>query len=128
MPVIALVGLRRLLLLHGLVTLAAAIVLIVSPGLIFALAGIDLPPPARLAAYLLAACELGLAVLSFGGARLTEAAPLRLIAASCAAVHGASALLELYAMHGRPNRVIVLNVIARALLVGLFIVLARPRR
>src|SRR5579863_6369434 len=128
MPVIAYAPLRALLLVHGLITLAAAIVLVVVPGLIPALAGIELPADAYLLAYLLGAAQLAIAVLSLGGSRLGDLAALRLIAISCVALHAASAALILYAIHGQPvNRILVLNVIARCVIIVLFIALSRPR-
>jgi len=72
-------GLRRLLMAHGLITLAAAIVLTVAPGLIPSMVGIHLEPGAYLIAYLLAGAEFGFAVLSFGGSRLADAKARRLI-------------------------------------------------
>jgi hypothetical protein len=87
-------GLRKLLFLHGLATLAAAIGLTVSPGTIPAVAGIHLDPGSYLIAYLLAGAEFGLSFLSFGGCRLADARALRLIAYSCIVFHGTSVVLE----------------------------------
>jgi UPF0716 family protein affecting phage T7 exclusion len=56
-------GLRALLVVHGFITLAAGIVLIVAPGLIPSAVGIHLEPSADLVAYLLASAEFGLAGL-----------------------------------------------------------------
>jgi hypothetical protein len=128
MPVIAYAALRALLLVHGLVTLAAAVVLFVAPGFIPGLIGIGLPASADLLAYLLAAAELAIAVLSLGGSRLADAAALRLIANTCVVLHAASAALILYATYGGPvNRIVVLNVIARCVIIVLFLALSRPR-
>lgn len=128
MPVIAYAALRALLLVHGLVTLAAALVLIIAPGFIPGLIGIGLPASANLVAYLLAAAELALAVLSLGGSRLADPIALRLIATTCVVLHAASAALMLYATHGAPlNRIVLLNVIARGVIIVLFVALSRPR-
>jgi acyl dehydratase len=128
MPVAPFTGLRRLLLLHGLVTLAAALVLIVRPALIPGIAGVALTGPgATFLACLLAAAELGVAVLSLGAARLVDPRALRLVALSLAVFHASSAVLELYA--GRLvglSGVIVANVTVRALIVALLMWLA-PR-
>jgi hypothetical protein len=128
MPVAPFTGLRRLLLLHGLVTLAAALVLIVRPALIPAIAGFALEGnSATLLAQLLGAAELGIAVLSFGAARLDEPRALTLVAVSLAVFHAASALLELRAGSAAGlNGVIVANITVRVLIVALFIGLA-PR-
>jgi hypothetical protein len=78
-------GLRALLVVHGCITLAAAIALTAAPGLIPGVVGIVLEPSAYVLVYLLAGAEFGFAVLSFGGSRLTDARALRLIASSCIA-------------------------------------------
>jgi hypothetical protein len=120
-------GLRVLLVVHGCITLAAAIVLAVAPGLIPGVVGIDLEPNADLLAYLLAGAEFGLAVLSFGGSRLGDARALRLIAWSCIAFHGSSGVLEMVAYAQGASAAILANVAARVVIVGLFAWLSRDR-
>ena len=71
-------------------------------------------------AYLLAGAEFGLAVLSFGGSRLTDPRALRLIAWSLIVFHGSSGLLEAYAFAQGVSVAILGNVVARAVIVGLF--------
>ena len=128
MPIVAYAALRALLLVHGLLTLAAALVLVVAPAFIPALIGIELTTDAYLVVYLLAAAQLAIAVLSLGGSRLADATGLRLIANTCVVLHAASAALIIYATHGQPvNRIVVLNVIARCVIIVLFIALSRPR-
>ena len=119
-------GLRKLLFLHGLATLAAAIGLTVSPGTIPAVAGIQLDPGSYLIAYLLAGAEFGLSFLSFGGCRLTDARALRLIAYSCIVFHGTSVLLEAYVACGqRENTVLWINIGVRIVIIALFGFFAR---
>lgn len=120
-------GLRILLFAHGLITAAAGFVLVVEPGLIPSTVGISLEPSANLVAYLLAGAEFGFAVLSFGGSRLTDARALHLIAWSCIAFHGLSAVLEAYAYVQGASAVILANIVARIVIVGLFFVLSRRR-
>jgi hypothetical protein len=120
-------GLRALLVVHGCITLAAAIVLAVAPGLIPGLVGIQLQPSAYVLAYLLAGAEFGLAVLSFGGSRLSDVRALRLIAWSCIAFHGSSGVLEVVAYTQGAGAAILANVVARAVIVGLFAWLSRDR-
>lgn len=120
-------GLRTLLIIHGFITLAAAIVLTVAPGLIPSTVGIHLEPGADLLAYLLAGAEFGLAVLSFGGSRLADAQALRLIAWCCIAFHGSSAVLEIYAYAQGVNVAILGNVAARAIIIVLFAWFSRDR-
>jgi hypothetical protein len=54
-------GLRILFVIHGFITLAASIVLVVAPSLIPGMVGIHLDPSANVLAYLLAGAEFGLA-------------------------------------------------------------------
>src|SRR5262245_19075692 len=119
-------GLSTLLVVHGVVTLAAGIVLAAAPGLIPNVVGIHVQPNAYLLAYLLAGAEIGFAVLSFGGSRLTDTRSLKLIAWSCMAFHGSSAVLEAYAYHqGVVSGAIIGNIAARLLIIGLFAFLSR---
>ena len=119
-------GLRTLLVVHGFITLAAGIVLAVAPSLIPSVIGIHLDP-AAVVAYLLAGAEFGLAVLSFGGSRLTDPRALRLIAWSLIAFHGSSGVLEVYAFAQGVSVAILGNVVARAVIVGLFAYLSRDQ-
>jgi hypothetical protein len=121
-------SLRFLLLLHGFVTLAAGVVLVVDPGLIPHVVGITLDPHANLVAYLLAGAEFGFAVLSFGGSRIAEPHALRLIVLSCVTFHGLSGILETYAYFQGVSPAILANVAARLIVVSLFSVLSRASR
>jgi hypothetical protein len=119
-------GLRKLLIIHGLITLAGAIVLTVSPGLIPRIAGVRLAPDAYLLAYLLAGAEFGIAFLSFGGSRLADPQGLRLIAGACIVFHATSALLEAYAAWRQlGNHLLVVNIVARGVIVALFVWFSR---
>ena len=119
------IGLRRLLIFHGFITLAAGIVLTVAPGVIPGVVGIHLGPNAYMVAYLLAGAEFGFAVLSFGGSRLTDPQALRLVAWSCIAFHASSGALELYAYVQGTNALVLGNVVARIIIVALFACLSR---
>ncbi len=121
--------LRRLLIFHGVVTLAAAIVLTVAPDAIPGVVGIHLGLNAHLVAYLLAGAELGFAVLSFGASRLVDPQALRLVAWSCIAFHASSGVLELYAYAQGTNVLVLGNVAARVIIVALFAYFSgdRPR-
>jgi hypothetical protein len=83
---------------------------------------------ANLVAYLLAGAEIGFAVLSFGGSRITDARSLRLIVWSCIAFHGSSAALETCAYIQGVNFVILGNVAARLVIIGLFAYALRDLR
>ena len=113
-------GLRILLVIHGFITLAASIVLVVAPGLIPSVVGINLEPGADVLAYLLAGAEFGLAVLSFGASRVMDSRALRLIVWSLIAFHGSSGVLEVYAYAQGADVAIIGNVVARVVIVILF--------
>lgn len=119
--------LRILLFVHGLITLAAAVVLAIAPGLIPSVVGIRLDPSSNLIAYLLAGAEFGFAVLSFGGSRMTDLRALRLIVWTLVAFHGASGALESYAYFTGTRSAILANIAARALIIVLFLSFLRPR-
>jgi hypothetical protein len=113
--------LRKLLLAHGVITLAAAIVLVVAPGVIPATVGIELQRDAYLLSWLLAGMELGLAVLSFQGRRLKDPQALRVVVTSCIVVHASTAALEIYGVTRGVDRMIWSNIIARIVIVVLFL-------
>lgn len=120
-------GLRILLFAHGLVTLAAGIVLVVRPGFIPALVCAQLRSNGFIVAYLLAGAEFGFSVLSFECALWADTKVLRAAAHACAAFHGTSALLELYAYTNGLGPAILLNVAVRVIVVALFLLLAGTR-
>jgi hypothetical protein len=118
--------LRILFFVHGLITLAAAVVLTIAPGLIPGVVGIHFDSSSNLIAYLLAGAEFGFAVLSFGGSRLADVRALRLIAWSFVAFHSASAALESYAYFTGTSSAILANIAARVIIVCLFLIFSRP--
>jgi hypothetical protein len=121
-------GLRMLFLAHGVVTLAAAVVLVARPGLIPGMAGVRLPAEADLVAYLLGAAEAGIGVLSLGAVRVRDAQALRLVVWAFVVVHALSGLLELVVLARHGNAVLGANVVVRAGVVGLFLGLSRDLR
>ena len=112
--------LRILFIAHGIVTAAAGVVLIVAPGLIPSVVQIELRPDANLLPYLLGAVELGVAVLSIGASRLTDAGAIRLIAVSFAVLHAASAIVELVALAQGTDALLWGNVALRVVVALLF--------
>jgi hypothetical protein len=120
--------LSTLLVVHGFITLAAGVVLVTVPGLIPSVVGIHLEPSAHLIAYLLAGAQMGFAVLSFGGSRVTDRRALRVIVRSCIALHGSSAILEMYAYVQGVSVAIWGNVAARAIVIGVFAYVSRSLR
>lgn len=121
---------RIVFIVHGVATIAAAILLAVFPGMIPATVGIAMDRVDDLLAYLLAAAELCIGLLSLGAARMEDVYSIRLIALSFAAFHGATAVLEIvYLAIQGPTDVLAVNLVVRiaACLVFLWIGLA-PRR
>ena len=90
--------LRAVFVVHGLITLAGAVVLVVFPTAIPSAVGITLERPEYLLAYLVAAAELAVAVLSFGAARLTDWQALQLIVATLVVLHLTSGILDVVYM------------------------------
>jgi hypothetical protein len=87
----------RLLVAHGVVTLAAGIVLVAAPAAIPAAVDVQVPSGAFLVPYLLGAAEIAIAVLSFGASRLTDPRALRLVAVTLIVFHLTTAAVEAYA-------------------------------
>lgn len=112
--------LRKLLILHGVVTFVAAIVLVIAPELIPKTVGINLDKSAYLLSYFLGAAEFGIAYLSFFAARLKNIEALRLICASFIVFHLATAVLEIYALAQGVNTAILANVALRIIISVLF--------
>jgi hypothetical protein len=114
--------LRIVLLVHGAITLAGAVVMTVLPTAIPSAVGITLDGSAYLLVYLVAAAELAAAVLSVGAALLTDPAALRLVVVTLAVMHGASgALTVLYMVHNAANGVLLANTCARLVAVAVLL-------
>jgi hypothetical protein len=120
---------RAVFIVHGVVTLAAAVVLVVRPAAIPATVGITIGSTEYLLSYFLAAAELGIGVLSIGAARLRDADAVRFIAVCFAAFHGATAILEVrYMLMEGASTVLIANVVVRVIATVVFVFLARRRR
>ncbi|MDP4512025.1 hypothetical protein [Nonomuraea turcica] len=113
-------NLRILLTLHGLVTLAAGVVLIAAPGLVPSAVGIRIPADAYLVCYLLGAAELAVAFLSFAGRTLRQPDGLRLVAWTMIVFHGCTAAVEAYAFTRGVHAAIWANVALRLAVIALF--------
>ncbi|MDX1887706.1 hypothetical protein [Mycolicibacterium sp. 120270] len=113
--------LRAVLIVHGLITLAGAIVLVAFPTAIPSVVGLSIPRQEYLLVYLVGAAELAVAVLSFGAARLTDRAALRLIVVTLMVLHGASGVLDiLYMALTESSSALIANTIARFAVVAVF--------
>lgn len=120
---------KALFVIHGLATLAASVVLVMSPPAIPATVGIAMEPDAFLLSYFLGAAELALAFLSIGAVRLTDAPALGLIAVAFAVFHGATAVLEMvYLTASGLSSVLVANLVIRVVFAVLFFAVWRHRR
>jgi hypothetical protein len=119
---------RGTFIVHGVVTLAAAVVLVVVPAVIPSTAGISMDADEYLLSYLLAAAELCIAVLSLAAVRLRDASAVRLIALSFATFHGTTAILEVvYTLAESGSAVLLANIMVRAIAAGAFLLVARRR-
>lgn len=116
-------------LVHGVVTLAAAVVLAVFPAAIPATVGIAIGPSEYLLPYFLAAAELGIGLLSLGASRLRDLAALRLVAVTFAVFHAATALLEVvYVLTEGVSGVLIANIVIRVIAALVFLLVARRQR
>ena len=121
--------LRAVFLVHGLITLAGAVVLTVFPTAIPSMVGITLVRQDYLLVYLVGAAELAAAVLSFGAIRLTDPAALGLIVTTFVVLHGASGVLDLvYLGVIGPNATMIANALLRFAVVAVFILVWRAAR
>jgi hypothetical protein len=121
--------LRVVFVVHGLITLAGAIVLAVFPTAIPSAVGITVERPEYLLVYLVGAAELAVAVLSFGATRLRDPAALRLVVTTLVVLHGASGILDLVYMGvTEPNATIIINTVMRFAVVAVFVIVWRVAR
>jgi hypothetical protein len=119
-------ALRAVFLVHGLITLAGAVVLTAFPAAIPSAVGITLERSDYLLVYLAAAAELAAAVLSFGAIRLTDAAALRLIVTTFVVLHLVSGVFELvYMGQTRADTVLIVNTVLRFTVVVVFLAVWR---
>jgi hypothetical protein len=108
---------------HGLITLAGAVVLTAFPTAIPSAVGITITRPDYLLVYLVAAAELAVAVLSFGAIRITDWAALRLIVTTLVVLHLTSGTLDIvYMALTEPNATMMSNTVLRFAVVAVFLV------
>jgi hypothetical protein len=121
--------LRAVFVVHGLITLAGAVVLTVFPTAIPSAVGITVERKEYLLVYLVGAAELAVAVLSFGATRLTDIAALRLVVTTFVVLHGASGILDLvYMAVTEANATIIVNTVLRFTVVTVFLIVWRATR
>src|SRR5690242_18382408 len=118
--------LRAVFVIHGVITLAGAVVLIVFPTAIPSAVGMAVERQEYLLVYLVGTAELAVAVLSFGAARLTDPAALRLIVATFSVLHGASGIVDLiYMAVTQVNTTMIANAVARFAVAAVFLLVWR---
>jgi hypothetical protein len=119
---------RGVFVVHGMVTLAAAVVLAVFPAAIPRTAGISISPDEYLLSYFLAAAELAIGLLSLAAVRLRDAGAVRMIALCFVALHGATAVLEVvYSVNEGASAVLTANIILRVIVMVAFLLVVRRR-
>ncbi len=112
--------LKRLFILHAIVTLAAAVLLVLKPVVIPHTVGISIQPGQYLLCYLLAGMEAGAAALSFLSSHLADRSALRAISLSFIVMHAATAVLEVLAFAEGVRAGVLANVALRIVMVLLF--------
>jgi hypothetical protein len=119
-------ALRAVFALHGLITLAGAVVLTVFPKAIPSMVGITIARPDYLLVYLVAAAELAVAVLSFGAIRISDRAALRLIVVTLVVLHASSGVLDIvYMAQTQRDGTLIANTVLRFVVVAVFLVVWR---
>lgn len=117
------IRLSILLTIHSVLTLAAAIVLIVYPAAIPGTVGITINRNQYLICYLLGACELGLAFLSFAARSWQDVKAIRGLCLSFVVMHISTAIVEVYAFADGLSGAILVNVTLRLIVSVLFLYL-----
>jgi hypothetical protein len=116
-------ALRVVFALHGMITLAGAVVLMAFPRAIPSMVGITITRPDYLLVYLVAAAELAVAVLSFGAIRIVDWAALRLIVTTLVVLHATSGVLDVvYMALTQPNATMISNTVLRFVVVTVLLV------
>jgi len=113
-------ALKVLLVVHGLITFAASIVLIVAPTAIPQTVNIDISPNEYLLCYFLGASELSIAFLSVFARKIDDKNSLRLITATFIVFHTATGALEIFALINGLSSKVIFNIFLRILISILF--------
>src|SRR6218665_1020952 len=98
-----------LLLVHGLITFAASVVLILAPAAIPKMVDIYISPDPYLLCYFLGAAQMSIAFLSFFARNISDPYALRIVCSSFIVFHIATALLEIYAFIKGVDSAILFN-------------------
>ena len=112
--------LNLLLSAHAAITFVAAWVLVLFPSVIPALVGVTLTENQYLICYLLAAFELSMAYLSWQSRRINDPHALSVVVKTIILLHGSSAVLELDVALQTMSLVLMVNIVARLIVCGVF--------
>ena len=112
--------LNLLLSAHAAITFVAACVLVWFPSVIPALVGVTLTAGQYLICYLLAAFELSMAYLSWQSRRINDPHALSVVVKTIILLHGSSAVLELDVALQSMSLVLMVNIVARLIVCGVF--------
>lgn len=113
-------NLNRLLTIHGIITLAAGLVLMLAPSLIPETVNIKMDKDQYLLCYFLSASEFSLAYLSFYSRKLKDLSAIRVIIMTIIIFHSATLFFELYAQGKGMSNIILVNAAARVIIIILF--------
>lgn len=112
--------LNLLLSAHAAITFVAACVLVWFPSVIPALVGVTLTESQYLICYLLAAFELSMAYLSWQSRRINDPHALSVVVKTIILLHGSSAVLELDVALQTMSLALMVNIVARLMVCGVF--------
>lgn len=113
-------NIHKLLVVHAVITFAAAIVLVFFPAAIPHTADIPVNRDQYLLCYFLAASELSVAYLSYFGSKFTDGKVLRFITASLIVFHSATMVLEAYAFVAKEAGIYITGNIMLRIIIILF--------
>lgn len=113
-------NLKRLLLIHAIITFAAGILLVTSPATIPQTVNIQLSSNQYLLCYFLGAAEFAIAYLSFFSRSIKDNHALRIIVITFIVFHAATGILELVGLYRGIQPGIIANIILRVIIVVLF--------
>ena len=113
-------NLKRLLVIHATITLAAGLVLIFLPAFIPNTVDLEIKPGQYFLCYFLGAAEIAIAYLSFFISWVNDSAVLRIVSKTFILFHGFTAGLEFYALAQGISAKLIANIVLRVLMVLLF--------
>ena len=113
-------NIHRILLMHSIMTFAAALMLIVSPSVIPSTVDVHVTKNEYLLCYLLAAAEFAIAYLSFSSRKINDFAVLKPIIVTLIIFHATTLALEIVAITNGVSLTLLGNIIARAVIVFMF--------